>query len=80
MIERVVVTGASNGIGAACVDAFRELGADVVGVDKNRKSASTEHLTLDLSVPDCGLRFARVSRDRSVDVLVNNAATGFATP
>ena len=78
MIERVVVTGASNGIGAACVDAFRDLGADVIGIDKEPESNADDHLTLDLSVPECGQTLLQHLGDRGVDVLVNNAAVGFA--
>ena len=78
MIERVVVTGASNGIGAACVDAFRDLGADVIGVDKEPESKADDHLTLDLSTPACGQILLEHLGDRPVDVLVNNAAVGFA--
>ncbi len=78
MIERVVVTGASNGIGAACVDAFRDLGADVIGVDKEPESKADDHLTLDLSTPACGQTLLKHLGGRPVDVLVNNAAVGFA--
>ncbi len=80
MIERVVVTGASGGIGAACVSAFQELGAEVIGVDLSRTSQANEHLTLDLADPSCGVIIAAHVGDRSVDVLVNNAAVGHALP
>jgi NAD(P)-dependent dehydrogenase (short-subunit alcohol dehydrogenase family) len=78
MIERVVVTGASNGIGAACVEAFRDLGAEVVGVDKEAVSAADVHVELDLAAPDCGVALHDRLEGRPVDVLVNNAAIGFA--
>ncbi len=80
MIERVVVTGVSGGIGAACVSAFQELGAEVIGVDLSPTSQANEHLTLDLADPSCGVIIAAHVGDRSVDVLVNNAAVGHALP
>lgn len=78
MMERAVVTGASNGIGAACVDAFHELGAVVIGIDKESESEADDHLTLDLATPDCGQTLLEYLAGRPVDVLVNNAAVGFA--
>jgi NAD(P)-dependent dehydrogenase (short-subunit alcohol dehydrogenase family) len=77
VIERVVVTGALGGIGSACVDAFRALGAEVVGVDIS-PSPDEDHLKLDLGDPDCGARLLTHLRGRSVDVLVNNAAVGYS--
>ncbi|HEY6627980.1 MAG TPA: SDR family oxidoreductase [Acidimicrobiia bacterium] len=76
MIERVVVTGAQGGIGSACVDGFRDLGAEVIGVDL--VEGSPEDLLLDLSDPDCGSQLLAHLAGRSVDVLVNNAAMGFS--
>ncbi len=76
MIERVVVTGAQGGIGSACVDAFRDLGAEVIGVD--RVEGSSDDLRLDISDPDCGSRVLAHLADRPVDVLVNNAAVGYS--
>jgi NAD(P)-dependent dehydrogenase (short-subunit alcohol dehydrogenase family) len=80
MIERVVVTGASGGIGAACVQAFQESGAEVIGVDQSPSSGADEHLTLDLAEPSCGRVLAERVGDRSVDVLVNCAAVSHAVP
>jgi NAD(P)-dependent dehydrogenase (short-subunit alcohol dehydrogenase family) len=78
VIERVVVTGASKGIGAACVGAFRDLGAEVVGVDREATSGADLHVTLDLAASDCGAVLLERLEGRPVDVLVNNAAVGFA--
>ena len=78
MIERVVVTGAAGGVGGACVQAFHELGAEVIGVDIASTSTAADHLVLDLGDPDCGQRLADHLGDRSVDVLINNAAVGHA--
>lgn len=77
MIERVVVTGALGGIGGACVDAFRALGADVVTVDI-AASSGEGHLRLDVGDPDCGTQLLSHLQGRPVDVLVNNAALGFS--
>ena len=74
MIERVVVTGASAGIGAACVDLFRERGAHVIGVDVAGTSMAHDHLQIDLADPHCGDLLAAHLRGEAVDGLVNNAA------
>ena len=76
MIERVVVTGASGGVGRACVDAFRKLGAEVVGIDIRPGSGADDHLTIDIAEPDSGHLMLEHLGGRSVDVLVNNAAVG----
>ena len=75
-IERVVVTGASSGIGAACVEAYRALNAEVLGVDVVPTSNADDHLQLDLGRTDCGEKVFRFCGNRSIDVLVNNAAVG----
>lgn len=76
MIERVVVTGASSGIGAACVEVFQNDGAEVLGVDVLATSAADDHLQIDLGESDCGIRVANWLADREIDALVNNAAVG----
>lgn len=78
MIERVVVTGALGRIGSACVNAFRDLGAEVVGVDIAGTSPAGDHLKLDIGDPACGTHLLDHLRGRPVDVLVNNAAVGYA--
>ena len=76
MIRRVVVTGASSGIGAACVELFQAEGAEVLGLDISDSSSAEDHLEIDLALPDCGERLLRFCGDRHVDVLVNNAGIG----
>ncbi|MGA9595955.1 MAG: SDR family oxidoreductase [Acidimicrobiia bacterium] len=78
-MKTVVITGAAGGIGSACVGVFAELGATVIGVDVAPASDATEHLVLDLSRSDCGQALLEHLDGRPVDVLVNNAAVGFAT-
>lgn len=75
-IERVVVTGASSGIGAGCVEAFHQLGAEVIGVDITPTSEADQHLQLDIAVADCGERLCEFVGTSRIDVLVNNAGTG----
>lgn len=80
MIERVVVTGASGGIGDACVAAFQKLGAEVIGVDLSPTSRANEHLTLDLADPSSAGTVAEHVGDRPLGLLVNNAAVGHSQP
>jgi len=74
--DLVVITGASQGIGAACVNAFRELGHPVLGVDRQRGSPADAHLVADLADEGCGEVVADFVDERPVFALVNNAATG----
>lgn len=74
MIERVVVTGASGGIGSACVEAFQAKGSQVVGIDVADSSCADSHFQIDLDQPDCGAQLAGLLEDQPVDGLVNNAA------
>jgi NAD(P)-dependent dehydrogenase (short-subunit alcohol dehydrogenase family) len=85
--KTVIVTGATSGIGAACVHEFSQLGAKIVlvGRDKNRadqllseiRAKSGEGLIAlgDVSKPAfCDLVVKNaLERFRSVDVLVNSA-------
>jgi len=69
--KRVVVTGAASGIGAATAALLDELGADVVGVDRNR-SATASFVAVDL----CDLasvRRAAAELGDGVDVLIHSA-------
>lgn len=69
-----VITGASGGIGAACVRLFRERGHRVLGVDREPASSADEHAVVDLSASDCGEAVAAAVAGRGVAALVNNAA------
>jgi short-subunit dehydrogenase len=84
----VLITGASGGIGAACVSAFRDRGAAVVltgrSVEKLAAVARPGELTLpaDLTLHDD--RIAVISKTLAhhgrIDILVNNAGAGLYIP
>lgn len=82
--RRVVITGVSGGIGAACGTAFADAGWDVIGFD--RRPATVEetvwrHVQCDVSdassiVEAC----ASVATEGPLDALVNNAAVQLNRP
>ncbi|MEO4002079.1 SDR family oxidoreductase [Mesorhizobium sp. CAU 1732] len=88
----VLITGASSGIGATYAERFARRGHDLVLVarDKARLNAlsarlrdetgvAVEIVVADLTDPDdLGLVAKRVSDDRKIGVLVNNAGAGLA--
>ncbi|MFK7869606.1 MAG: SDR family NAD(P)-dependent oxidoreductase [Roseobacter sp.] len=63
----IVVTGASRGIGAGLVEAYRTSGADVVGTTRGGAAA------VDVSDPASVHAFAEGLKDRPVSLLVCNA-------
>ncbi|WP_181770614.1 SDR family NAD(P)-dependent oxidoreductase [Amycolatopsis pittospori] len=80
-----VVTGASQGIGAALVPAYRKLGYAVVATSRSiGTSDDPEVLTVraDLSLPGEGARVVdeAITRFGRVDTLVNNAGVFVAKP
>ena len=75
-----VITGASSGIGAACVDGFSSAGYQTLGVDIESRSEADEHIVIDLAAPSCGDELALAIGDRAVGVLVNNAAISADVP
>ncbi|MBM4367083.1 MAG: SDR family NAD(P)-dependent oxidoreductase [Deltaproteobacteria bacterium] len=76
---RVVVTGATSGIGQAAAHAFRREGAHVVATGRDRARLDAvardvgEGIVVDVTVPGDVERLAQVGE---VDVLVNNAGIG----
>ena len=86
MTSRVaIVTGASQGIGAALVPAYRKLGYSVVAVSRSvEDSDDPEVLAIraDLSKPGEGARVVQetLARFGRVDSLVNNAGIFVAKP
>ena len=84
--RRFLVTGASQGIGAAIVDLARKTGHDVVftGRDEKRieqvtKSTGAHGIRADVSIGEDNARTVDVCREQmgGVDVLINNAAFGY---
>jgi NAD(P)-dependent dehydrogenase (short-subunit alcohol dehydrogenase family) len=80
-----VVTGASQGIGAALVEAYRKLGYAVVANSRSiTPSGDAEILTVpgDIADPAVGARVIEQALDRfgRVDALVNNAGVFVAKP
>jgi NAD(P)-dependent dehydrogenase (short-subunit alcohol dehydrogenase family) len=81
---RVLVTGASRGIGAATVARFAAAGAQVVGASRSlpaQPHPDVIYLTADLSTDEgaAGLAAEMIERWGGVDVLVDNAGAG-STP
>lgn len=76
--KRVVITGASGGIGAAVAATFRDDGWDVIGLDRNEPPAEIADITYvpcDLGDPAAiKSACATISAGGPVDALVNNAA------
>lgn len=84
----VLITGASEGIGAACAREFRQRGARLALVARHREKlesvAQPGELVLpaDLTLPEqrAGLIDRAVAHFGRLDILVNNAGVGLATP
>lgn len=83
---RFLVTGGSQGIGAAIVSAARTAGHQVVFTGRNQSlldrlatSTGAFGLAADVSVPADNARTVEVCREQmgGVDVLINNAAYGY---
>lgn len=80
-----VITGASQGIGAGLVDAYRKQGYAVVATSRSiERSQDSEVLTVqgDIAEPDTGRRVIETAIERlgRVDTLVNNAGVFLAKP
>ncbi|VWB37340.1 3-oxoacyl-ACP reductase [Burkholderia lata] len=81
----VVVTGASQGIGAALVEAFRQRGHRVVATSRNIQPSDDANLVTvagDIADPSTARRVidAAVARFGRVDTLINNAGVFIAKP
>ncbi|MCL6453621.1 MAG: glucose 1-dehydrogenase [Alicyclobacillus sp.] len=93
--RRVVVTGASRGIGRGLALGFAAAGADVVLVARDREALASvadeirsQHPSLAVETVACDLRDVasvraaaeEIEREGRVDVLVNNAGMNIRTP
>jgi NAD(P)-dependent dehydrogenase (short-subunit alcohol dehydrogenase family) len=81
----IVVTGASQGIGAETVDAFRKLGHHVVATSRSIKPSDDPDLVTvagDIADPATARRVIEtaIARFGRVDTLVNNAGIFLAKP
>jgi len=89
--ERVLITGASSGIGRALAECFARDGSELIltarradrlaelaGELSRRHNVSSRTIPIDLSAPEAPERLCRMLADDGVqvDVLVNNAAFG----
>jgi NAD(P)-dependent dehydrogenase (short-subunit alcohol dehydrogenase family) len=87
--KTVIVTGASQGIGAAVANLFLDRGYSVVGnsrhISKKNELKRSDSLALvdgDIGHPDTAQRIVETAQKRfgAVDALVNNAGIFFAKP
>ncbi|MDX2181043.1 MAG: SDR family NAD(P)-dependent oxidoreductase [Bryobacteraceae bacterium] len=84
----VLVTGASEGIGAACAGEFRRRGAKIALVARNKARLDSLAVAGDLAIPadllDPKQRYAAVESALAhfgrIDILVNNAGLGVSAP
>jgi NAD(P)-dependent dehydrogenase (short-subunit alcohol dehydrogenase family) len=87
--KTIIVTGASQGIGAGVAQSFLDRGYNVVATSRNITKSATfsasDHLALvDGSIGDCTVAskvvHTAVQRFGSIDALVNNAGIFFTKP
>ena len=58
------------------MEAFRQIGFEVFGVDISDSSPADEHIRMDLADSSCGEQLMDVVGERGVDGLINNASIG----
>ena len=77
-----IVTGASQGIGAGAVQAYRKLGYAVVANSRHITSSADPDVLGDIADPETGARLVdrAVEHFGQVDTLVNNAGVFVAKP
>src|SRR5258708_14325042 len=84
----VLITGASEGLGAACADVFRRRGARLALTARNesklRETGGADALVVagDITQPETRERVvsATVERYGAIDILINNAGVGLYSP
>jgi NAD(P)-dependent dehydrogenase (short-subunit alcohol dehydrogenase family) len=82
MTKRVLITGASRGIGFALTKLFLEKGYEVIGTCRNGKIDNLSHpnldvIELDLSHSSSIREVAEILKKKSkIDILINNAGIG----
>lgn len=78
--QRIVVTGAASGIGAATAAAFTAAGAEVIGIDRNQaEDFSGEFIQADLSTPQ-GVADAAAQVSGTIHGLANIAGVPGTAP
>jgi short-subunit dehydrogenase len=84
----VLITGASEGIGASCAEAFRQRGAllalNARSEEKLRRVAGSDALAVPGDITDAGVQQRVVDsvleRYGRIDILLNNAGAGLYSP
>lgn len=84
----VLITGASEGLGAACADAFRRRGARLALTARNGPKleaiggAGALVVAGDITLPETRERVVSATLERygAIDILINNAGAGFYQP